>query len=128
LSRMALWSSWTWGQKNHMVGFFDQNSQLKKPCFLVVLPTHKLPTYLPTQPPTYINVRPTYLPIHTLIYIHVLFTYPLVYLYILPTHLFAYLLTHPPTYLFTHHKYLPTYLHTSYSCSDVSNKHVKLKN
>jgi hypothetical protein len=25
LSKMALWSSWTWGQKDHMGGFFDQN-------------------------------------------------------------------------------------------------------
>jgi len=23
LSEMALWSSWTWGQKNHMGDFFD---------------------------------------------------------------------------------------------------------
>jgi hypothetical protein len=23
LSKMAFWSSWTWGQKNHMRGFFD---------------------------------------------------------------------------------------------------------
>jgi len=26
---MALWSSWTWGQKNHWGGF-DQNFPLKK--------------------------------------------------------------------------------------------------
>jgi len=26
LSKMALWSSWTSGQKNHMGGFFDRNS------------------------------------------------------------------------------------------------------
>jgi hypothetical protein len=24
LSKMALWSSWTWRQKKHMGGFFDQ--------------------------------------------------------------------------------------------------------
>jgi len=36
LFKMALWSSWTWGQKNHTGGFFDQNSQSKKLRFLVV--------------------------------------------------------------------------------------------
>jgi hypothetical protein len=30
LSKMELWSSWKWGQKNHMGGFFDQNSLSKK--------------------------------------------------------------------------------------------------
>jgi hypothetical protein len=26
-SKMTLWSSWTWGQKDHVGSFFDQNSQ-----------------------------------------------------------------------------------------------------
>ncbi len=30
LSRMALWSSWTWGQKNHMGGFFFTEIPSKK--------------------------------------------------------------------------------------------------
>jgi hypothetical protein len=34
---MALWSSWTLGQKNYMGGFFDQNSWSKKLGFLVVI-------------------------------------------------------------------------------------------
>jgi len=27
---MALWSSWTWGQKNHMGGFFLSKFPIKK--------------------------------------------------------------------------------------------------
>jgi hypothetical protein len=36
LSKMAFWSSWIWGQKNHMGGFLDQTSWSKKSRWLVV--------------------------------------------------------------------------------------------
>jgi len=37
LSKMAPWLNWTWVQKTHMGGFFDQNSRSKKSWFFVVI-------------------------------------------------------------------------------------------
>jgi hypothetical protein len=67
-------------------------------------PTYNLTTYLPTNPPTYLNVLPTYLSTHIPTYILITYlSYPFTHLDVL----FTYLPTYPPTQLPCPTTYLP---------------------
>jgi hypothetical protein len=91
---------------------FSQMEHLKCLLDAYLPPTILQPTYLPSHPPTYLDVQPTYLPTHLPIYI--LPTYLSTYLHIsnVPIHplrctnLFAYLPTHPPNYHVLKNAYL----------------------